>query len=1061
MSFAVYRSSAGSGKTFSLVLEYLTIVLKDPSGFRHILAITFTNKAANEMRERVMQALQNLARYREITPEGSFHQMQQRLMEVTGLAEEELSRRAREALSLILHHYSEFSIGTIDSFSHRIIRAFAHDFGLPVSFSVELDAEELLTTAVDLLLERAGQDEELTRILVGFLESRMEEDRGWNIDSLLIEFARLLLDEEGEERIRELSALSLVDFHRITRQLHARIREVEQACKNLGEEGLTLIGKEAIPYTAFYHGKNGIPGYFRNLAAGAVDKLVPNSWVTTTFNEDKWFGSAAAAEEKDSIDRIKPALKELFGRCTELREAKLEHFHLFKLLLQTIYPLAVLNEIGRVLDAFKRQHNLVHISEFNSRIARIIMGEPVPFIYERLGEKYHHVLIDEFQDTSRLQWLNLIPLMENALAGGYFNLVVGDGKQAIYRWRNGDVTQFTSLPALPDRDRNPMIRQREPLFIRYFNEHRLDSNFRSAPGIVEFNNRFFQWLSQHLETDLQEVYRNLEQKTHPGSTGGFISLEFVDKKDRERTYADVTISRTLEIIRHLLEHGFSREDIAILCRTNRQAGRIARELILQGIDVVSSESLLLSYSPEVRFLIALIRFLFEPANPIIQASVVSYLYAGGMLLNETAGLHALLSEICRSDHPVENLQRILHRNGVKVDPDQLLSLPVYDLCETVIRFFGLNRKADPYIQFFLDAVIAFSEKEEHSAADFLEWWDQQQSRLSTVVPDGLDAVKIMTIHKAKGLEFRVVIFPFADESLRQTTRDYLWVQLPPGEIHGLRTALLPARKQMLETPYAAQFREEQERTMLDLVNLLYVVMTRPKEQLYILSSLSPDSVAELKSLPAFFAAFLKETGVWEEGKCQYGFGTFTPGQQTTERIGDQVRTLTSLPSFDWRQAIRIRRRAPEYWDMEDPTGRIDFGNRVHTLLAGVHSAGDLDEAMQRGIRSGSIAVEEEERIHQAALNVMNHPLLARFYSSDVIVRTEPEILERGGEASRPDRVVFDGDETVVIDYKTGKRSDYHRKQIDRYGRLLQEMGYLKIRKLLVYLGTEVEVVEIQ
>ncbi|MFH1937595.1 MAG: 3'-5' exonuclease, partial [Bacteroidota bacterium] len=712
------------------------------------------------------------------------------------------------------------------------------------------------------------------------------------------------------------------------------------------------------------------------------------------------------------------------------------------------------------LDAFKRQHNLVHISEFNSRISRIVMSEPVPFIYERLGEKYHHVLIDEFQDTSRLQWLNLVPLVENALAGGYFNLVVGDGKQAIYRWRNGDVTQFTSLPALPDRDRNPLIRQRELLFSRYFTEHRLESNFRSFPGIIDFNNRFFHWLSQHLEQRLQEVYRDLVQKPHPGRKGGYISLEFLTGEDPDLTYTDGTINRTEEIVRRLLEHGFALEDMAILCRTNRQAARIARELILRGIDVVSSESLLLSYSQEVRFITGWIRFLFNPANTILQASIASFLQVRGMLPKETNGLHALLSEIGLAEHPGDTLLNILQRNGWRVNQDQLLSLPVYDLCETVIRTFGLNRRADPYIQFFLDAVIAFSEKEEHSAADFLEWWDQQQNRFSIVVPEALDAVKIMTIHKAKGLEFRVVIFPFADESLRKTTKDYLWVELPPGDKPGLKTAFLPARKKMLETPFADQFREEQERTMLDLVNLLYVVMTRAKEQLYVLSAPPPVNALELKSLPVIFATYLKETGVWEEGKNHYEFGTLTGGQQTTGKMGDQVRSLTSLPSCDWRPAIRIRHRAPEYWDMEDLSGRADFGNRVHALLAGINTAGDLEEAMKRALLSGAIAAEEEKRICQVASNVLKHPHLERFFSAEVAIRTEPEIMERNGETSRPDRVVFDGEEVAVIDYKTGKRSDSHRKQMERYARLLEEMGYHNVRKLLVYLGDEVEVVEI-
>ncbi len=1060
MSFAVYRSSAGSGKTFSLVKEYLKMVLVHPQGFRHILAITFTHKAANEMKDRVMKALSDLSQTHEIIPEGSSGQMQLSLIEETGLDLVELSRRAGEALSLILHHYSEFSIGTIDSFSHRIIRAFAHDFGLPVSFAVELEAEELLTTAVDLLLERAGSDEELTRLLVSFLESRMEEDKGWNIDRLLVSFAKLLMDEEGETHVRKLSSLTLDDFNSISKQLHARIRWIEQQFKELGEKALKLIDLNGIPHGSFYYGKTGIPGYFVYLATGRMDKLEPGSRVITTLEKDKWTGPKASSTDIAAIHEIKSELHGICQQSEALRNTQSQSYHLAKLLTKTIYPLAVLNEIGRVLEGFKRQHNLVHISEFNSRIARIVMHEPVPFIYERLGEKYHHLMIDEFQDTSRLQWLNFVPLMENALAGGYFNLVVGDGKQAIYRWRNGDVSQFTSLPALPGRDENELIRQRETLFLQYFTEHHLDSNYRSSPEIVTFNNRFFRWLSQHLDPGLQDVYKDLEQKTSALTEGGYIRLDVITGEDPDLTYAECTINRTEEIINKLLTGGYALQDIAILCRTNRQAGRIARELILRGIDVVSSESLLLSYSPEVRFITELIRFLFDPANTIIQASIVNYLMNAGRLKQKKADFHMLATEIGRSVHPEDNLMLILRNNGLDLEKDTLLSLPVYDLCEKLIRTFSLDQEADPYVQFFLDAVITFVEKETHSAADFLEWWDQHKMKLSIVVPEGVDAVRIMTIHKAKGLEFPVVIFPFADENLFKANKNYLWVELPPGDKTGLKSAFLPVEKQMLDTVYADRFREEQIKSMLDLVNLLYVALTRPQEQLYIITASPPTNMEELKSLPAFFSAYLQSIGVWEEAKSTYEFGIFTPMQKTSRKKRGGIRVLSSMPSSDWRKAIKIRQRAPEFWDMEDPAGKVDFGSRIHAILADIRVAPDREEALKRALLSGMISREEEPSIREMLDTVVSHPLLARYFHAEVVVKTEPEILQAEGESSRPDRVVFDGIEVTVIDYKTGKRSQSHRRQIERYGQLLQEMGYQRVRKLLVYVGGKVDVEEV-
>lgn len=1059
MSFNVYRSSAGSGKTFSLVREYLKMVLQHPSDFRHILAITFTHKAANEMKERVMQALKDLSQSNGIISNGSSRQMQLSLVEETGLNPGELSLRATEALSLILHHYSEFSIGTIDGFSHRIIRAFAHDFGLPVSFAVELESEELLTTAVELLLERAGTDKELTRLLVNFLESRMDEDKGWNIDNLLISFAKLLLDEEGESQVRKLSAVTLDDFNRISKQVYARIREVEQQVKILGEKALELVNQHGISHDSFFYGKNGIPAYFRYLFAGRVEKLEPVTRLKTILEKDKWSGPNAPPGDITAIHEIKSELHTIYQQAMVLKETRSESYHLAKLLTKTIYPLAVLNEIARVLDGFKRQHNLVHISEFNSRIARIVLNEPVPFIYERLGEKYHHLLIDEFQDTSRLQWLNFVPLMENALAGGYFNLIVGDGKQAVYRWRNGDVSQFTSLPALPGRDENQLIRQRETLFQQSFKEHHLDSNFRSSPEIVDFNNRFFRWLSQHLDPGLQDVYKELEQKPAASTKDGYIRLDIISKADQEVTYAESTVNRTAEIINQLLSEGYALQDIAILCRKNSQAGRIARELIFRGIDVVSSESLLLSYSPEVRFIIGLYRFLFEPANTIIQASIINFLFVTGRLKQHKEDYHALIAEISTEAHPEDHLLMILQKNGINLDKDSLLSLPFYDLCEKLIRVFGLGLTADPYIQFFLDAVLTFVEKETHNASDFLEWWDKHQDKLSIIVPEGTDAVRIMTIHKAKGLEFPIVIFPFADESLRKAGKDYLWVELPPEEKIGLKSAFLPVETTMLHTSYADQYREEHVKSMLDIVNLLYVALTRPEQQLYILTSTPPSKMDELKSLPAFFAAYLQSVGMWDKDKVSYEFGQFSPRLGVSSKPLGMIRTLSSMPSSDWRKTIQIRNRAPDFWDMEDPAGKVDFGSRVHEILANIEIATDQEDAVKRALFSGMISREEEPFIREMLGTVVSHPLLARYFNAEVEVRTEPEILQAEGESFRPDRVVFDGSEAIVIDYKTGKKSPSHHKQVVRYGRLLQEMGYQQVRKLLVYLGKEVDVVE--
>jgi ATP-dependent exoDNAse (exonuclease V) beta subunit len=1033
MSFTVYRSSAGSGKTFILVKEYVKIIVTEPGDFRHVLAITFTNKAANEMKERVLRALRELAR----GDQSSDRMIQGTLLPIlvseTGLSAPEIMLRSSSALEMILHNYADFAIGTIDSFSHRLIRTFAHDFGLPVNFNVELDADELLSTAVDLLLDRVGNDEALTSLLVNFLETRMEEDQGWNIDSMLSKFARILLDEEGQSRLVPLKDISLEQFRGISEHLYVRIRAFEKQIREIAGEGQKLLLSGGFTAADFFQGERGIWKYFANLSTGNIDKLEPNSYVRATIEEDKWFSGKATAQAKDAIAAMKPALLEIYTRLRQESEQHKPDYSLRKLLAKTIYPLAVLNEIEKVLHDFKRQNNLVHISEFNARIAGIVMNEPVPFIYERLGEKYRHILIDEFQDTSALQWMNFIPLVENALAGGYFNLVVGDGKQAIYRWRGGEVEQFNALPAIAGSGRNHTLQQREQSLTRHYNRVNLERNFRSRSEIVTFNNRFFRTVADAvLVNGKEKVFEGLEQQFDPAKSGGYISLEFPGQGREGLTEAERTMARVLEIIKDARTQKFSLSDIAILCRSNKNASVIARYLLEQGIEVVSAESLLITNSPKVRFLIACLKFFFEPQNDIVVAEVNRFLEQSG------------------KQEDVKSLE------GVR---DELTVLPVYEMCEALIRSYQLNAVADTYLRFFLDAVLKFTVKTSTGAPEFLEWWESNKGKQSIVVPEELDAVRVMTIHKAKGLEFPIVILPFAGEA-RKNTKSYLWVDLEPEVASGLPSAILRSDKDMEGTVYKSLYEEERQKSMLDLLNLLYVSMTRPEERLYILTKLPPKNQDEVSSLPGFFQLFLQKEGAWTDGQVKYEFGVQADHQPGLKKSDSETITGHDVISNDWRKKITIRMKAPQRWDMEDPGKKSQWGNRIHTLLSWINTGNDLERVLDKACLSGLIELGERNGIEKILQSVIAHPLLERYFSNEVKVKNEAEILLPEGSFYRPDRIVFDHDCVTVIDFKSGKPNAKHAEQLIKYAGYIGEMGYGRIVRLLVYLEPEVGVVEV-
>jgi ATP-dependent helicase/nuclease subunit A len=352
--------------------------------------------------------------------------------------------------------------------------------------------------------------------------------------------------------------------------------------------------------------------------------------VEKTIVEDKWTSAACGAAEKDLIHSLKPRLTAIYEDIQRLYDENKNRYYLSAAILRTLFPMAVLNAIGQLLDAFKKQNNIVHISEFNQRISGFILREPVPFIYERLGEKFNHILIDEFQDTSILQWRNLLPLVDNALSNGYFNLVVGDGKQAIYRWRNGDVQQFADLPAVPGSRTNKTLAEREKILRDHYKMEPLDTNYRSKADIVEFNNDFFFRLKSLLSPVNQLVYEGVKQTPRPGETGGYIRIEFAGPDQKGKQYRDSVCLNILQTIREQEAAGYRRQDIAILCRRNKEGSEIARFLLCNDIDVISAESLLLMHSPEVNFLAGILQLLFGKYNVVHIAGLITYLFTSYM-----------------------------------------------------------------------------------------------------------------------------------------------------------------------------------------------------------------------------------------------------------------------------------------------------------------------------------------------------------------------------------------------------------------------------------------------
>ncbi len=1024
----------------------------DPSAYKGTLAITFTNKAANEMRDRILRNLTEISDPLSHPDSSAVQTMLPQLEKECGLERSIIVRNAGKVLTSILHNYQDFAVSTIDSFIHRIVRTFAFDLHLPLNFEVEVQADTLVAQAVDLLLSLVGIEAGPTKALSGFTESRIQDEKSWNIERDLKKFSGRLLYDDIVKFLPELQQMETQDILKVSKKLNAFCRQFETELIEKAGKFFKFVEDNGIEPTDFSYGERGLYNYVKKLQNRNFKDLGKDSRVKGALDEDKWYPQKLSADRKALMNSVKDGLDlELRGIYEYIREHK-GQYNFYSILKRNIYQLAVLNEIIKVVDHIRENDGVIHISEFDKRIASVVNNEPIPFIYERLGEKYKHFLIDEFQDTSVLEWQNILPLIENALSVEEFNMVVGDGKQAIYRFKGGEVEQLDKLPGIFDRPDTQEMIEREASLFRNYNPDTLEYNYRSHEEIINFNNTFYQFCADFLPERLKKIYADCEQKIPKRKPGGEVQISFIDndgvKADREPLYFDFI----LDLVRELKENKkYDYEDIAILCRSNREASKIARTLLMNGIQVISAESLLLSSSPEVNFLLHCLDFISNSNDKLALAGILSYL-AG---IQDDESLDDLLRIVMPRGQTAGaelKLNTFLDKYGLSFNPDELLQMGLYERVEAILRSFHLHEKTDPYIIFFLDVVHDFSMNKRFVPEDFAEYWRENRHRFSIIVPEGMDAVKVMTIHKAKGLEFPVVIYPFANAEVK-IKNEQEWVYIDDPQLPELKTALLPINQALQETSFAYVYEEELEMQQLDLLNILYVATTRPTERLFLLCDKPKEASKEIKNVPGLLRAYLEEISLWEEDQKTFVIGD--PGPIASEgKKQAQTIHLESFISGNWRENIVLSGHAAEYWDLNDEGRNLEWGNLVHQLLANVDTFADLAPSLDAEVNKGNISPEKGKELLALLGRILNDPKIKDFFNGQYELKNECGIMKADGKEYRPDRLMIKNDKVIVLDYKTGKEEEKHIRQIKTYASLLEDMGFDKVELYLLYINED-------
>ena len=1074
---SIYRASAGSGKTYTLTKEYLNLVFEDPLNYKSILAVTFTNKATDEMKSRIVKEIYLLS-------QSDDSPYAKELSEKYNLNSEELVSRAKEILNRLLHDYSRFSVTTIDSFFQKVVRSFTREIGLQMGYNIELDQRRVLNEAADLLFTDVDKDSQLRLWLTDFAESKIREGKSWNFKQEILEVGNEVFKEDfknfSDKLIEKFADKKFLALYRKT--LKEIKDEFESFFNEIGEKTKGIISQHGLDVTEFAYGKSGVAGYLSNLGNGG--KMEPGTRARSAADTpDKWTTGKASSDTKQAVgEAYSSGLNDLLKKAVKYYDEQSMLYKSTDKTLSYIYILGILTDLSKKVQEYSEGENIFLLSDA-SRLLRSIIGDnDTPFIYEKIGNVYKHFMIDEFQDTSSMQWESFRPLVTNSLAENKHSLVVGDVKQSIYRWRNGD---WKILSEQLDQDFEGFG----------VNGMTLNYNWRSSKNVINYNNALFALGSQILQNDYnasippeisdglieeqekivgayQDVYQHF-----PGDKAkfpGYVKANFIEKENDSDWIEKVLEDLPLRI-EQFQEMGYQARDISILVRNGKEGGLIADTLMAyrasenakEGVnyDVISNDSLYLKNSSVISFLAHLLSYFVYPDDKINLGFLKQEYQV--YIKNQNQENKDQLYTISKDENTFES-----------VFPDEFTSnIPelkrqaLYDLVEKLIHIFKLNERPQdfPFLEAFQDLVLGFTKTDAPDLNSFVNYWEERKDKEVISVSDQQDAIRIMTIHKSKGLEFKVVILPFCNWDLDNTRHtNILWCQ-PKVEVFN-DLDVLPVRysSALKETIYYHEYFTEKLHSYIDNLNLLYVALTRAEEVFISYSPLS--TKRDLKNISDLLLHAFENsdnyssdfngnkivslTQNWNKEGHYFELGELAVRSSKVIQKEKEKRNEYPVALLDDR--LKLRSHSADYFDFAEAESVETFspvsrGNILHQLFQLIEYKEDVDKAVSQLQFEGKLDQIQAEEVSLFAKELLKDTVVSQWFSKDWTVVNERDILLGNGEVQRPDRVIYKGKDAIVIDFKFGKKKENsHKKQVLAYKKLIQQLGFEQVKAFVLY-----------